>query len=304
MHLPGEKRIGRKRNGDDSFLFSSETIQLEKIDECLPDIHAHHRGRKELALECCFLRCPTVRKFQEHGIKLGRIHPGRVPARIEVAGPRLAGHIAAVKIDRRTSSRSQLARGENETVEKLTPPGIRCESSRYIFQTRRVRPRGQNGPRRAGQWDKGGNHAYNNNVVIFKRQALKGFGHPAAGFGLGSPDGTPEKRSPVEPAANTYARIRKKPRTCRGLNWCGGTAVSCPCGTLSNPQFIPNSPWWLGHSPLQAPQHRERLQTSFIDGFHESLLPNVEIEKQVNAEPEDEQPSPNISEGDSKGRCC
>lgn len=104
--------------------------------------------------------------------------------------------------------------------------------------------------------------------------------------------------------SNRKSGWQRKPRTCRGLNWCGGTASSRPCGTLSNPQLIPNSRWWLGHSPLQAPQHRERLQTSFVDGFHESLLPNVEIEKQVNAEPEDEQPSPNISEGDSKGRCC
>src|SRR5690606_4658603 len=71
LHLPGEKRIGRKRNGNDPFLFSCKTIQLEKIDECPPDIHAHHRGRKKLALECRLLRCPTVRKFQEHGIKLG-----------------------------------------------------------------------------------------------------------------------------------------------------------------------------------------------------------------------------------------
>src|ERR1700722_7204684 len=46
LHLPGEKRIGQKRNGDDPFVFSCETIQLEKsTNDCPTSTHIIEDGK-------------------------------------------------------------------------------------------------------------------------------------------------------------------------------------------------------------------------------------------------------------------
>lgn len=49
------------------------------------------------------------------------------------------------------------------------------------------------------------------------------------------------------------------------------------------------------------PQNRESIQTSFEHSLHERLREHIKVEKPVDADPEDEQPRPNISNRNAQG---
>lgn len=51
----------------------------------------------------------------------------------------------------------------------------------------------------------------------------------------------------------------------------------------------------------QAPQNRESFHSSFEHAFHERLRLPVQVKNPVYAEPESEQPRPNISDGETQG---
>ena len=97
QHPSQKNRIGQKRNRNNPFPFSCETVQLKKLDKRPSDIRAHHRRRKELALERRLLICAAIPEFKKNRIELAAIHAGRVPTRIEISRPRLSRHVTPIK---------------------------------------------------------------------------------------------------------------------------------------------------------------------------------------------------------------
>lgn len=49
------------------------------------------------------------------------------------------------------------------------------------------------------------------------------------------------------------------------------------------------------------PQNRESTQTRFERSFHDRLRENIKVEKPVDADPEGEQPRPDISNRNTQG---
>ena len=142
----------------------------KSTNACPTSTHIIEDG-KELAFECRFLRCPTVRKFQEHGIKLGRIDPGGVPARIEVARRRLSGHVTAVEVDRWASCLQELPGRIHKPVEELTSPRIVANTAATSARPAWCMPGGRTGHGQPGKEVSSGIIAYNNNVVTGGTQA-------------------------------------------------------------------------------------------------------------------------------------
>lgn len=50
-----------------------------------------------------------------------------------------------------------------------------------------------------------------------------------------------------------------------------------------------------------APQNRENVHSSLEQCLHETLRSQVEVDNPVNAEPDREQPRPDISDGETQG---